>query len=165
MKSDRRHVKEYRRLVFVPNFCQVVQGGSEVRENLIIGCLSCKSTHFHCLKGQVITSLRGSFPSQSFRSPSFLKTFRVPAIYAERMHTIYRHRALLNAHLDIWKMRHENKIIAFLHVLLPRGGKIHCIESFQGCTALEDACPCLCSHKHDLIFKSSPEKDNGEREA
>lgn len=43
--------------------------------------------------------------------------------------------------------------------------KKSCIESFQGWSALEDARPCLCSHKHDLIFKSSPEKDNGEKEA
>lgn len=37
-------------------------------------------------------------------------------------------------------------------------------ESFQGRSALEDLCPCLCSRERDLIFKSSPEKDNGEKE-
>lgn len=31
--------------------------------------------------------------------------------------------------------------------------------------ALEDVYPCLCSHKHDFIFKLSPAKDNGEKKA
>lgn len=39
------------------------------------------------------------------------------------------------------------------------------VESFQGRSALEHLCPCLCSRERDLIFKSSPEKDNGEKEA
>lgn len=56
LKSGRRHLKECRRSVFASNSCQVVQAKSEVRENLIIGCLSRKSTHFQCQKGQVITS-------------------------------------------------------------------------------------------------------------
>lgn len=40
--------------VFVPLSCQVVQGKSGWRESLIIGCLSCKSNNFKCLKGQVV---------------------------------------------------------------------------------------------------------------
>lgn len=37
-------------------------------------------------------------------------------------------------------------------------------KSFQGRGALEDLCPCLCSCKRDLIFKSPLEKDIDEKE-
>ena len=67
--------KERRRFFFVPNSCQVVQGRSEVRESPIIGCLSCKSTHFQRLKGQVITSNAEVHHPRAFTRTTSRKTF------------------------------------------------------------------------------------------
>lgn len=105
-------------------------------------------------KGTGYHKLRTSSPSQSFHSRNFLKNFLKMCLSTRRI---------------LLLLQHLTKYLIFLskcHVIgaFPEAVK-SCTESFQGWTALEDECPCLCSHKHDLIFKSSPEKDNGEKEA